>query len=316
MKKRIFISGISGYIGTLFAKKLLQLDWVESVYGIDIRPLQFSHQKLHFKTMSVNSEELAAELMSIKPDIVVHLAFIVNPIHDEDLSYRINVEGTKNIIQAVKKAKIKQVMVASSGTAYGAFADNPIPLTEEHPIREHKTFQYANDKAKIEALLKDFKEENREVIVSILRPTVVFGESVDNYLSGILEYPIIPVIKGYNPDLQFVHEDDVIDSMIAILEKSGEGAFNISPNDYIALSEIIKMTGKKSITIPYSFIKIAINAAWKLRLKFQKYPLGFMDYMMFPWILSSDKITNELGFKFRYSSKQTVSILIERIKNR
>jgi len=315
-KKKIFITGMSGYIGTLFVKKLIELDWVESIYGMDLKPFDFEHEKVHFQIMSINSEELSNELVRINPDIVVHLSFIVNPIHDEILSYKVNVEGTENLLHAVKEANVSQLMVASSGTAYGAFPDNPVPLTEEHPIRKHGTFQYANNKAIVEEMTKQFGDENKDIILSIIRPTVVYGEKVDNYLSGILEYPIIPRIKGYSPDLQFVHEDDVVRAMVTIIEKKGRGGYNISPNNHITLSEIIKMMEKKSIFIPYTFAKIAINTAWKLKLKFQKYPLGFMDYMMYPWILSSDKLINELDFKYEYTSKQAISVLIERIKRK
>ncbi len=70
-----------------------------------------------------------------RPDALVHLAFILNPMHDEAAMYEIDVGGTHNVLEAAADAGVGQVLVTSSSTAYGAFPDNPVPLTEEHPVR-------------------------------------------------------------------------------------------------------------------------------------------------------------------------------------
>ena len=65
----------------------------------------------------------------------MHLAFILNPSHDEELMYDVDVNGTHNVLEAAAEAGIGQVLVTSSTVAYGAFPDNPVPLTEDDPVR-------------------------------------------------------------------------------------------------------------------------------------------------------------------------------------
>ncbi len=319
MKQKIFITGISGYLGELLVMKLLQCDWVAKIEGIDRvnlnkELLDKNAEKLGFKNMSVNDSKLAEYVSACEPDILVHLAFIVDPIHDEDLFRKVNVEGTQNVLNAC--ANVNQVMVASSGTAYGAYADNPIPLTYKDPIRKHPSFEYAANKTTIEELTNAFCHQYPDKIVSIVRPTVVYGPNVDNYLSGMLQEIIIPSIKGYNPPLQFVHQEDVTNALELILRSKGSGTYNITPNDTITIQNVIERSGKKTVSIPFGLAKFLIGIAWGLKLKFQKYPAGFLDFIMFPWVMTNERLVKELEFKFKYSSKDTLDLMIEHLQER
>src|SRR4029079_5697662 len=81
-----------------------------------------------------------------------HLAFILNPVHDEGLMYDVDVNGTHNVLEAAAEAGIGQVVVTTSGVAYGAFPDNPDPITEDHPVRGVARFSYARDKTEPEPI--------------------------------------------------------------------------------------------------------------------------------------------------------------------
>ena len=94
--------------------------------------------------------------------------------------HRINVGGTRSVLEAASQAGTPQVLVASSGTAYGAWPDNPVPLKEDHPIRPHPHFCYANDKSQVEFLCRDFMKNHPDIITGIIRPCVVYGRLVNN----------------------------------------------------------------------------------------------------------------------------------------
>ncbi len=314
MAKKVFITGASGYLGKLLLKKLNDSDWVSEIHGVDINDLDLtSLGKVTFTKMSVNDSGLIDLVKEKSPDIMMHFAFIVDPIHDINKLRRVNIEGTKNVLNA--SVDVPYFMLASSGTAYGAFEDNPIPLTYEHPIRKHPSFEYAANKTAIEELTNAFANQNLDQRISIIRPTVVYGPTVDNYLSGMLSEIAIPSIKGYNPPLQFVHEYDVTESIAHILEKEATGTFNITPKDSMTIKEVIARSGKATVAIPYGIAKFLINLAWNMKLKFQKYPAGFLDYIMYPWVMDNSRLTNELGYVFKYSSEQTLELMIEKLKN-
>ena len=261
--------------------------------------------------MDMNSANLADLLMDLQPDVLIHLAFIVNPIHNEKHMSRVNIDGTENILNATEAAGVSQIMVASSGTAYGAWPDNPVPLKETDPIREHSTFRYAKDKAVVEDMCARYMERNPDSVLSIIRPCIVYGKNVDNYISYIFTLPLVPQIIGHDTAQQFVHEDDVTGSMLAILQEEGRGAFNLAPDDTILMSEVVKKSGKASISLPFVFAKIGAKLLWLLRFPMLSFPPSFIDYVCFPWVLDNTRIQDEMGYTFKYSSSETLDIMLD-----
>lgn len=309
-KKTVFITGMSGYLGSCLCRELDRTDWCEKFYGIDIRPPLNKYVKGTFKKIDINENSLIEWVKEIRPDIIVHLAFIVDPIHNNKLQNKVNVGGTKNVLRAVKEANVSHILVTSSGTAYGAWPDNPVPLKESHPIRQHPDYQYAKDKAEQEKICQNFAQENPEIKLSIIRPCVVYGPRVDNYLSDLLTMPVSFALKEYNPPLQFVHEDDVVRSIITIIENSAAGPFNIAPPDTIPIHEALKMANKLFVLLPDYILTPVLSFSWHMQIPFYKIPPSFMDYIKYPWVLDSSHIQNELNFKFMYSSKETLEILL------
>jgi len=309
--KTFFITGISGYFGTCICNELLKQDWCQEIYGIDIKKPDVENERVSFYNMDVNSKDLTAKLKELQPDVLIHLAFIVNPMHNEKRMTHINVNGTANVLKASEEAGIPQIMVASSGTAYGAWPDNPVPLKETDPIRTHPTFRYANDKAAVEELCFHYMERNPHTVFSIIRPCVVYGKNVDNYLSYLLTMPIVPRIKKYDTAQQFIHEDDVAGSILAILKNEGRGAFNLAPRDSLPMSEIVKRSGKPSISFPLVIARAGSRLLWLLRFPMLKFPPSFLDYICYPWLLDNMRMQDEIGYNFKYSSSETLDIMLK-----
>lgn len=308
--KKVFITGMGGYIAGVLSRELEHRPWCERFYGMDVKKPLYKYGKGVFHKMDINDPALVEWVSEIKPDIMVHLAFIVDPVPDDALMHRVNVDGTRNALEAAAQAKVPQILVASSGTAYGVWPDNPVPLKETDAIRPHPTFTYANDKSQVEFICKDFMEAHPEVIMSIIRPCVVYGPLVNNYLSGLLTMPVAVGPKNYNPELQFVHEDDVAGAIIAILEKNAKGAFNIAPPDTITLREAMELTGKPRLHLPEGLLAFMIGVAWKLQLPLLKAPPSLLDFMRWPWVLDSTRLREEVGYSFSYSTWETVEIML------
>jgi len=307
---KVFITGVSGYLGSCLCRELDRLEWCRKIYGIDVRRPLAKHDKLEFRAMDINSPDLIEWAREARPDIFIHLAFIVDPIPDEDLTHRINVGGTRNALAAAAKSGAEQVMVASSGTAYGVWPDNPVPLKESDPIRPHPSFRYANDKSQVEKLCEEFMAGHPETIVSVIRPCVIYGPLVNNYLSGLVGLPIMVAPAGYNPPLQFIHEDDVVGAILAILLKKGRGPFNLAPPDTISLLETIAMTGKRALFLPDRLLKALVAVNWRLRIPILQAPPAVLDFLRYPWVMDSTRLRHEIGYEFRYTSRETYEILL------
>ncbi len=284
---------------------------MEEIIGWDVRPPREPSPKLRFEQTDVTDPALPERLRALAPDALVHLAFVLNPLHDEERMHRINVGGTRNVLRAAAAAEVGQILVASSGTAYGAFPDNPVPLRETDPCRPHPTFQYARQKAWLERDYQRYQREHPDTVFAILRPCVVFGPGVHNYLSGLLTaLPVSVGLAGYDPPLQFVHEDDVADIACAVLSQQARGGFNVAPPDTLPASEVIARPSGPHVLLPDGLLRCIAGVAWALHLPLLNAPASFLDFMRYPWVLDTARVEQELGTTYRYSSRETLDIML------
>jgi len=143
--------------------------------------------------------------------------------------YDIDVNGTQAVLQAASDAGVKQVIQTSSATAYGAFPDNPKPIAEDLPVRGAPDFSYAKHKADSDRIAQLWALQNPDAVMTIVRPSIVFGPSVDNYIVRAFQNnPFVPLLDGVDEEFQLVHEDDVVSALIALLDGKHEGAFNLA----------------------------------------------------------------------------------------
>jgi UDP-glucose 4-epimerase len=311
--KRIVITGAGGYLGQTLIKYLLDNDSCEAILGVDLCPSQIESKKLAFVQKDIRDATLLNDVKNFSVDTMIHLAFVVNPIHNEEKMYDINVNGTMNILNICAHQNIKHIIVASSGTAYGAWPDNPVPLTEHHPIRIFPpSFNYAYHKGLNEKHFHTFKQKHPDVLMNIVRPCIVFGPNTENYLSRYwTAFPFIPLIDGYDPDFQFVHESDVAALFTLLIEKQVDGAFNVAGNGTIKVSEIARLLGKPAFYFPKWMLKSIIWLGWHVRLFFEM-PPGIIDFSTYSWVLDTQHARQKLGWQPQYSTKETIEIMFQK----
>ena len=180
---RYLITGGSGYIGSRLVDRLEQRDDTERIVICDVAPPKAYRPHTEFERVDVRDRAAVRAVVDrVRPDVLIHLAFILNPTHDEELAYNVDVNGTHNVLEAASQAGTAQVLVTTSGVAYGAFADNPVPLTEDDPVRGVPGFSYARDKTESDRLCQLWAATHPDRVMTIVRPCIVFGPNVDNYL--------------------------------------------------------------------------------------------------------------------------------------
>src|ERR687898_2776684 len=244
---RYVITGGSGYIGSRLTELLVERDDTERIVDLDVRPPAVPWPKTEYVRGDVRDRASMRELLEReRPDALLHLAFLLDPIRDEAKMYDVDVNGTQAVLQAAADAGTQQVLVTSSASAYGAFPDNPVPIAEDHPVRGQPDFSYARHKAEADRVCQLWAAEHPDRVMTIVRPTIVFGPNVDNFLShGFTESPFMPVMDGVEADLQLVHEDDVVTAITGLLEANQGGAFNVAADGLIKTREAAELIGTK-----------------------------------------------------------------------
>jgi UDP-glucose 4-epimerase len=309
--KTLAVTGCSGYIGGRIMEHLEEADWAGKVIGIDVKPPAKWWKKLEFYPLDVRSPELLSLLRDNRPQVLVHLAFIVNPLRDEREMHDIDVRGTENVLRAAAEAGVEHLVIASSSSAFGAFPDNPEWLTEDHPPRRMPNYTYASDKYEVEMMAKRFMEENPGVRVAVIRPCIVYGPNVDNYLSRfILRLPAMPSVDGQVPQMQFVHEEDVAEVFLKVIETGAAGYFHSCGEGTVGIDEIAAMAGKPLVKVPARIAYPLVDLLWKARFPLIEGPSGMLDFIRYRWTISDQKTREALGLGPRRSSQEVVEEML------
>jgi UDP-glucose 4-epimerase len=308
--ENILITGISGYLGSRLTVQLLKRKDIGNIVGIDIKQPVGLPDGAIFYSSDIRNPSINDILTQHAIDTIFHLAFVVKPIHNIKRMQDIDINGTKNILESAHRSGIKQVIAISSTLAYGAHADNPNQLNEDAPLHGNKTFPYGYYKAVTDTLIQDFAREHPDMTITILRPCTVFGPTVDNYVSRMLFLPVTVCVKGYDPPVQFVHEDDFVTACILAMDKKIPGAFNITGDGALTVKQIAEMLDTRILPVPAWLLYPMLECFWRLRFPKIEVNRGYLDYIRYRFIASNKKAKKLLPFNPKYSSTQTLKLTV------
>jgi UDP-glucose 4-epimerase len=112
-------------------------------------------------------------------------------------------------------------------------------------------------------------------------------------------------VIGRDPPMQFVHEDDLVELLALLIDSPRAGIFNVAGNDVLKYSEVAGILGKKMLKLPCKLLEMAISVSWAAHLQSAS-PVSGLEYLKYPPVVSTEKLRKELGFEFRYSSRQSL----------
>ena len=282
----VAVTGVAGYLGRALVDLLADDETVDRIVGIDVAEPMSGTPKLEFHKLDVRDARLVKALPDV--DTLVHLAFIVDPMRDEDRMREINVDGTRNVLEAAGATGVRKLVYTSSAGAYGAHPDNPFPLVETSLLRAEPDFAWPWHKLETERMVEAFVEDHPEVVVTVLRPAITFGPNVQNFLSRWLEAPRLMTVKGYLPPMQFVHEEDVASALGFAVKSDLAGAYNVAPDGWLTADEVLELSGKKRVELPEAVAFSLAERLWRIGLS--EGPPGELKYLMHPWVVDNAKL--------------------------
>jgi UDP-glucose 4-epimerase len=305
---RYLVTGGSGYIGSRLVNRLSQRNETERIVIADVKSPGPYLPKTGFVQLDVRDRDgVRRAIEEAEPDALVHLAFILNPIHDEALMYDVDVNGTHNVLEAASAAGVQHALVVSSTTAYGAFSDNPVPLTEEHPVRGAPDFSYAQHKTESDRVCQLWALQHPDRKMTIVRPCIVFGPNVNNYIVRFwTRQPFQADFGNLDAPMQFVHEDDVVSALSGLLDGGHEGIYNVTGDGYITLREAAEIVGLPIRKLPLRVARALGRTMWRLRRS--EAPPGQIEFARWPWVASNEKLKSTLGWTPAHSSRETFEI--------
>jgi nucleoside-diphosphate-sugar epimerase len=283
----VAVTGAEGLIGRRLVDRLLEDPAVTRVVAIDVgTPVGPARAGLERHHGDVRDAGLVDRFAGA--DVVVHLAFQIDPVRDEAAMHEVNVAGTRNVFEAAAAAQVAKVVYVSSAVVYGAHPDNPLPLDEDQPRRPNTPFSYAEHKAEVERWLWPWAEDHPELTVTVLRPSIVAGPGVANFISRQLDAPRFTAVRGHKPPMQFAHVDDVAGALHHTVRDDLPGAYNVSSIGWLSFDEVTAISGRSVLEVPEEIAFSLADRLWRLGIG--QAPAGQVPYVMHPWVISVDRL--------------------------
>ncbi len=292
---RVLITGGAGFLGTHVAAALSRHPGVELVVAADVRAPEHPPPGVAFETCDVTDPAALEPILRRHAiDVVVHLAAIVSPGRDHDLEYRVDVDGTRNVLAACTATGVRRIVVSSSGAAYGYHPDNPEWLREEHPLRGNDEFPYARHKRLVEEMLADQRTRHPQLEQVIFRIGTILGPTVRNQITALWDGPRILAIRGSDSPFVFVWVDDVADAMARAATDGPAGIYNVAGDGRMPVHEIAARLGKRTVTVPAGVLAAALRIGRALRLTVHgPEQVGFLQHRP---VLANDALKERFGF--------------------
>jgi UDP-glucose 4-epimerase len=295
----VLVTGAAGLVGRALVERL-RGDARWNVVGSDLRRPQDWPADIAFVAADLSSADWPALLRDRAVTRVVHLAAVVATQAGRDAGriHAIEVGGTQRLHGACTEAGVRQLVVASSGAAYGYAADLPVPVAEDFPLRPHPDFPYAAHKAEIEHWLAAQAHGPR---VLVLRLCTVLAPGRSTPVTALFENRRILALRGHDSPFCFVHVDDVAGAIAHGLACDRAGIVNLAGDGWMTLAEIAEVLGKPLLRLPPGLLRGALRAAHALGLS--GYTAGQVDFLAYRPVLDNRRLKTGFGYTPRYDSR-------------
>lgn len=310
---RIAVTGASGNVGTSVVRALISDERVESIVGIVRRRPEWSPEKVEWIEADVGADPLTPHVGGA--DVVIHLAWAIQPSRDEVATRRTNVGGSERVFAAVAEAGVPALVYASSVGAYSPRDGAGDRVDESWPTGGIESSFYSRHKAIVETTLDRFETDNPAVRVVRLRPALIFkgeaGSEVRRLFGGpfvpakLLEpgrLPVVPWISGLHT--QAVHTDDVAEAYRLAALGDAKGAFNLAAEPVLDAETIGRALEARVVNIPERIVRALAAASWDLRL--QPTPPGWVDMGVASPLMSVARAREQLGWRPQHSSETAI----------
>ena len=223
-------------------------------------------------------------------DTVLHLASVFGPlIASTQVDDAVEVVMARRVLEAADKAGAGQVIVMSSATVYGPWANNSVPLTEDAPLRPHPDLALAVQKAEIERLVGEWAVDHPGATVATLRPVTVVQDGQSGWLAQALHAASSLPANEETP-IQYVHLNDLASAVVAVWRQRLAGPVNVAPPGWLTPTERRALDPVPKVRLPEA-VAVAVSG-WRWRLGLAPTAPGILAYARHPWVVANDTLTS------------------------
>jgi len=304
MKGVVLVTGAAGFIGRSLIAELARSGANSGVVALDMREVVAQERlaDVNYVTGDIRDPALKEIFQTHRPQTVVHLASVVAVGGDPQRDWEIDVLGTKNVLQCCVDAGVEHLIVTSSGAAYGYYADNPVPLHEDDPLRGNADFPYARNKREVEEMLVEWHDLYPHLEQTVFRPCTVLGPTTNNQITAMFERPVVLGLSGTSTPFSLIADSDVVAALVQAVRHPKPGTYNLAGDGVLSLREIAALNRKIYVSIPPGPLKFLL---WLLQsLRITKLGPGAVKFVQYRPVLANEKLKSEFGFTPHYDARK------------
>jgi UDP-glucose 4-epimerase len=300
--RRVLLTGLGTFWGGKVAQALERRDDVEVIVGMDATEPLVELERTEYVRADETYSILSRIVEATQVDTIVHTFLVVDSTQMRSKRlHEINVIGTMNLLAAAgaPDTTVRKVVVKSSGLVYGCSSKDPLWFSEETPRSEPPQTQVEDSLIAAESYLRDFAQDNPHVTVTLLRFSNVLGNDISTPFTDALSRGIAPAIFGFDPQLQFVDEDDVVAAIEFASTRDCPGIYNVAGDGLLPWSEVAKICGATILPISPVMTELAVQPLRRLGLV--RLPPETLSLLRYGRGLDNRRF-KDVGFRYRYSS--------------
>jgi UDP-glucose 4-epimerase len=317
---KVVITGASGNVGTSLLAALRDEPAVEEIVAVARRHGGLEKPRVRWVAADVTKDPLDEIVRGA--DVVVHLAWLIQPSRDGALLRSVNVDGSLRVFTAAARAGAAIVHASSVGTYAPGPKDRPVD--ESWPATGVETLFYSRHKAECEAILDQLEREHPRLRIVRLRPGLIFKREAASEIRRLFVGPLLPspLVRAdlipLVPDLarlrvQAVHSLDVGEAYRQAIVRDVHGAFNVASEPVIDPDFLARVLGARKVPADARLLRAATDLSWRLRL--QPTPPGWLDLALGVPIMDVTRARTELGWTPTRTVEEAFTELLDGLRD-
>ncbi|WP_018654694.1 NAD-dependent epimerase/dehydratase family protein [Actinomadura flavalba] len=299
----VLVTGVARFLGARVAHALQADPGIERVIGVDTVPPVEPLGRTEFVRVDVRTPGIAKVIASGRVDTVVHSGLVPGTPGTAARAKELNVIGTMQLLAACQRApSMRRLVLRSTAAVYGSSAKGPAVFTERDQPPEPPASGSARDAVEVEGYVRGLTRRRSDLSVSVLRFANLLGPRVDSPITRYLSLPVVPTVLGFDPRLQFVHEDDGVEVLRRMTVEDHPGTFNVAGDGVLLLSQLLRRAQRP--TIPLTAASLSVLGDTGRRLAgLTGFSPELLRWLTYGRVVDTAALAAELSWHPKYSTE-------------
>ncbi len=311
--RRVLVTGISGQLAGMVAQALEADDRVHELIGVDVREPQHDLRRTEFVRADLRNPIVARILEAAAIDTLVHLSITSQPraAGGRASMKEHNVIGTMQLMAACQAAsRLERVVLKSTGAVYGSAHTDPALFSESSSPRIPPRQGFGKDASEAEGYVRMLGRRRRGVAITVLRLANLVGPQVDSAFQSFFALPVLPTVAGFDPRLQFCHEEDAVGAHVHAATGDTDGTVNVAGSGTLYLSQAIRLAGRVPVPVPLPFVS-ALARGLRRSGRADVAP-DQLRMLQFGRVMDTTRLREEFGYIPAYTTRSAFDDFLER----